>query len=376
MSDVKINYYEVQENTPMWELDEMNKVALPMKLNDGRDVSIEKGKNIWTIEKGKYVKSFGQTRSLKTPSAKKEEFLLLVNGSGILMKDVSLYKDEVDDCGCDGNPIATPTDLNKLNDTEVVEHKELDKESAFVGKTSRFDKSAVAGFIIGLAIGALIMWFSTKEKKKTIIGAIAGGVIGMIIGYFMGRRGTQKLETVQKLDQIEKEAKNPVVETVTQTSSKTNSDNQNFFQLGESYDFSIPYPVYAMTLEGNTFYVASDKDKGKVILKPNTKVKGKLVEVKEPEIFVADPTSKKVVKIKSKKPLPFLDLGNQMYISLSMVEPSSMISPEEAMRYLETGVGLTEEVYVKGRYAGKKFFNLMYMPAHAVIIGKGYGSDI
>jgi hypothetical protein len=373
MSDVKINYYEVQQDTAMWELDEMNKVALPVALKDGKDV---RGKNVWTIEKGKYVKSFGQTRNLKSPSGKKEEFLLLVNGNGILMKDVTLYKDEVDDCGCDGNPIATPTDLNKLNDTEIVEHKEIDKESAYVGKTSKFDKSAIAGFFIGAVIGSLIMWFATKDKKKTIIGAVSGAVLGIVFGYFLGRRGTKKLETVQKLDQIEKEAKNPTVETVNTTSEKTNSDTQNFFQLGESYDFSIPYPVYAMTLENNTFYVASDKDKGKVILKPNSRVKGKLVEVKEPEFFVADPASKKVVKIKSKKPLPFLDLGNQMYIPLSMVDPSSMISPEEAMRFLSTGNGLEEEVYVKGRYAGKRFFNLMYMPTHAVVVGKNYGSGI
>lgn len=120
MNDVKINYYEVQENTPMWEIDEMNKVALPIGLKEGRDV---RGKNVWTVDKGQYVKSFGQTRNLKSTSGKKEEFLLLVNGNGILMKDVALFKDEVDDCGCDGNPIATPTDLSKLNETEAVNIK-------------------------------------------------------------------------------------------------------------------------------------------------------------------------------------------------------------------------------------------------------------
>jgi hypothetical protein len=352
----------------MWELDEMNKVALPIALKDGRDV---KGKNVWTVEKGKYVKSFGQTRNLRTPDNKKEEFILLVSGQGVLMKDVALYKDEVDDCGCDGNPIATPTDMDKLNDTEV-EHKEIDKESAYINKKSGFDKSGIWGFVLGAAIGAAIMWFSTKDKKKTIIGAVAGAVLGMVIGYFIGRRGTKKLETLSKLDEIEKEAANTTIETVQEGEGniKTASEEQGFFQLGESYDFSIPYPVYALTYEGDTFFVATDQTRGKVILKPGTRVKGKLVEVKEPNIFVPDPVSKKVIKIKSKKPLPFLDLGNKMYIPLAMIEPSSMISPEEAMKFLGGGGGLENEVYVKGRYAGKRLFNLMYMPAYAVTLKK------
>ena len=54
-------------------------------------------------------------------------------------------------------------------------------------------------------------------------------------------------------------------------------------------------------------------------------------------------------------------------------QPTSMISPEEAMKYLNGGGGLEDDVYVKGRYAGQRLFNLMYMPAHAVIIGQKYG---
>lgn len=362
MSEVKINYYQVLNNTNLWDIDESNGVALVSKTEQGKK---------WTIDKDKYVKSFGQVRNLKTPDQKKEQFLVLVNGSGILMKEVKLYKDEVDDCGCDGNPIATPTDLSKLDEEEVV-HKEIDKESAYINKKSIFDKSGLAGFFIGALIGTGIVWFSTKDKKKTIIGAISGAVLGMIIGYFIGRRGTKKLETVNNTNDIERKTNNTSVEEV-EPGSKIDSDKQGFFQLGQMYDFTIPYPVYAMILEDNTFFVAKDPNGNKAIIKPK-KVRGKLVEVKEPNIFVADPISKKVVKIQSKKPLPFLDLGNNIFIPLSVVEPASMISTEEAMKFLSGEGGLDEDIYVKGRYTGKKMYNLMYIPNYAVTIKQKFGN--
>ena len=43
MSDVKINYYEILKTTPMWELDDMNKVALPIKLKDDKNISANGG---------------------------------------------------------------------------------------------------------------------------------------------------------------------------------------------------------------------------------------------------------------------------------------------------------------------------------------------
>ena len=375
MSDLKINYYEVLKTTPMWELDEMNKVALPIKKNQDENISLEKGRNVWTVEKGKYVKSFGQTRTLKTPDNTKQEFYLLVNGNGVLVKDTTLFKDEVDDCGCDGNPIALPTEVMKAMEAEEnTEHKEIDKESAYVNKKTGFDKSGIWGFLLGAAIGATIMWMSTKNKKKTIIGAVAGGVLGLIIGYFIGRRGTKKLETMDKLDQIEKAANNTDVPTV-ETGAKSDSDKQGFFQLGQSYDFSIPYPIYALVYEENTFFIAKDpKTKAKAIIKPGGKIKGKLIEVKEPAFFVANPKTKKVDRILSNKPLPYLDLGNSIFIPLAAIEPSSMITPEEAMKFLSGNGGLEDEVYVKGRYAGKRLFNLMYMPAHAVTLKQKIGS--
>lgn len=380
MSDVKINYYEVLKKTPMWEMDEMNKVALPIKMDDDKNVSIEKGKNIWTVDKGQYVKSFGQTRTLKTPDNKKEEFLLLVNGSGILVKDVTLYKDEVDDCGCDGNPIALPTEVMKAMEAENeknnnTEHKPLDKESAYVNKTSKFDKSGLVGFLLGAAIGGGIMWYvSKKDKKKTIIGAVAGAFLGMIIGYFIGRRGTRKMETVKAIEQMEKTTNSAPKTPSAEKEQKPQAEKQEFLQLGQSYDFSIPYPVYAMLYENEAFYVAKDNTGNKMILKPGTKVRGKLVEVKEPQVFVANPATKKVEKIKNNKPLPFLLIGDNLFIPLSVVEPSAAITTEEAMKYLSGAGGLEDEVYVKGRYAGKRLYNLMYLPAYAVILKEKFGA--
>jgi hypothetical protein len=362
MSEVKINYYEVLKNTPMMELDEMNGFAYPIK-ND-------KNKN-WEINKGQYVKSFGTTKALKNTDKEKQTYLILVNGNGVLMNDVTLYKDEVDDCGCDGNPIAKPTDMDKVNEVKPI-HNKLNEESAYINKTSKFDKSGIYGLVIGGVLLGLIVWFKTKDKKKALIGAAAGAFIGMLIGYFIGRRGLKKVETLSKLDQVEREANTKIQQV--EPGASTDSDKQDFFQLGQTYDFSIPYPIYALVYENNSFYIAKDKEGNKAIIKPNGKVRGKLVEVKEPNIFIADASTKKVNKVKSKKPLPFLDLGNNIYIPLAVVEPSSMISTEEAMKYLNGGGGLEEEIYVKGRYSGKRLFNLMYIPAYAVTIKQKFGS--
>ena len=363
----------------MWELDETNKVALPVVMDDNKNVSIEKGKNVWTVDAGQYVKSFGQTRSLKTPDNKKEEFLLLVNGSGVLVSDVKLYKDEVDDCGCDGNPIALPTEVKKAMEAEQAkqdksEHKPLNQESAYINKTSKFDKSGLIGFLIGAVIGATIMWFvSKKDKKKTIIGAVAGAFIGMVIGYFIGRRGTKKLETVKSLDQIEKKTNSQPTTVEKEDNLKPQASKQEFLQLGQTYDFSLPYPVYPMIYQNEAFYVAKDQSGNKMILKSGSKVRGKLVEVKEPQVFVANPATKKVDKIKNKKPLPFLLIGDNMFIPLSVVEPTAAITMEDAMNYINGQGGLQDEVYVKGRYAGKRVYNLMYLPAYAVILKDKFG---
>lgn len=361
-SEAKVNYYEVMQDTAMHELDDANGYAFPVKNEKG---------NKWIVNKGQYVKSFGQLKTLKNTDKVKETYLLLVNGNGVILKDVTLYQDEVDDCGCDMMPIAKPTDLEKLEESKNV-HKPLNKKDAYLNKKGTFDKSGIIGFVLGAAIVGGVLWFKTKDKKKAMIGAIAGAVIGMVIGYLIGRRGTKKIADVKTIEEIEKVAENPEINETTGKEEK-GADEQQFLQLGQEYDFTVPYPIFALVYGDNAFYVARDKDKQQVKINANTSIKGKLVEVKEPELFVLDNKGKKVSKVKNKKPLPFLEIGKNLYVPLAMVDKSSMIAPEEVMSYMDGNDVLNDEIYVKGRYAGKKYFYLMYMPTHDATIRNKYG---
>jgi hypothetical protein len=84
-----------------------------------------------------------------------------------------------------------------------------------------------------------------------------------------------------------------------------------------------------------------------------------------------DADTKKITKVQSKKPLPFIDLGNNLFMPLSAVEQSSIVAPEELKSYLNGEVALDEDIYVKGRYAGKRYYNLMYMPSAEDILRPG-----
>lgn len=364
-NDAKVNYYEVMQDTAMHELDEANGFAFPVKNEKG---------NKWIVNKGQYVKSFGQLKTLKNTDKVKETYLLLVNGNGVILKDVTLYQDEVDDCGCDMMPIAKPTDLEKLEESKSENnvHKPLNKNDAYLNKKGKFDKSGIIGFVLGAAIGGGVLWFKTKDKKKAMIGAIAGAVIGMVIGYLIGRRGTKKIADVNTIDEIEKVATNTEINESTGKEEKE-AETQQFLQLGQEYDFTVPFPIFALVYAENAFYVARDKDKNQVKLNANTSVRGKLVEVKEPELFILDNKGKKVSKVKNKKPLPFLEIGKNLYVPLAMVDKNSMIATEEVMNYMDGQNVLDEEIYVKGRYAGKKYFYLMYMPTHDATIRSKYG---
>lgn len=354
MADVNVNYYEVMQDTAMHDLD--GAYAFPVKSNSG-------GK--WTVNKGQYVKSFGQTKSMKNVDKRNETYLVLVNGNGVILKDVTLYNDEVDDCGCDAMPIATPTDLAKL----TTKHEALDKESAYLNKKSGFDKNGLYGFLAGAAIGSLIGWVATKDKKKTAFIGLACAFVGMVIGYLIGRKGTKKIDTIDTIEDTKKTIGSASIQGSSNDSSK-NSDNQEFFQLGKNYDFTIPAPVFALAYEQDTFFVARGQDGKSVVISAGQVVNGTLVEVKDPQIFVANPKTKKINKVKSKKPLPFIKIGEGLYIPLALVERDSLVSQSEADNYLNGRSELEDDVYVKGRYAGKKQFYLSYAPIHDIAIRK------
>ncbi len=372
MSEVKINYYELIQDANMLELDDSNKVAV--------GIANTNKKGLWVIKSGKLVKSFGQTKRYKTQEGK-QDVLILVNGNGIILNKVKLFKGEVDDCGCDGNPFVQESDIDKMETT--TEHIPINKEQAYVNskgeeKKSRFDKSAIMGLFFGLIMGGLILWFTTKDKKKTLIGAVSGAIIGFIIGYFIGKRGESKKEIIPTLDKITKETDAPAPLVAEDTKSKLDAKKDgksDFFQLGQTYDFNVIQPAYVMTLSNGTFNIAKNNGQ-RVVIKSGVVIKGKLTEVESPELFVVDPKTKQVIKVQSKKPLPFLEINENMYLPLSMVDPSSVISPEEAIRFLNGEPGLLEEeIYVKGRYAGKRLFNLMYSPVHDATIRQMFGKQ-
>lgn len=365
MAEEKVNYYQVMQNTAMHELDEINGIAFPVKNDQGKK---------WIVDKDQYVKSFGQLRSLKNTDKVKETYLILVNGNGVILKDVTLFQDEVDDCGCDMMPIAKPTDMEKLEESKNqagTPHKKYDKESGYVNKKGGFDSAGIIGFILGAVIVGGIVWFKTKDKKKAILSAIGGAVIGMVIGYLIGRRGTKKMATINKLEDTQKLTTNNAINEPT-GKEDAKAENQDFLQLGESYDLVITNPVYAMLYADNTFYVARNKNNEKIKLKPNSIIRGKLVEVKDPEIFVLDTSNKKITKVKNKKPLPFLEIGKDLYIPLALLDKGAAITSDEANQYLNGQNSLEDEIYVKGRYAGKKYFYLMYSPVHNEAITKLY----
>lgn len=355
MSEVKMNYYEVLKDTPVLDYDRTHKVAIPMKSRDNKK---------WMIEKGKYVKSFGNTASAKTQNGK-EDILILVNGNAVKMSDVKLHVDEVDDCGCDGNPIALPTDVAKamMKERKYEDVKFIKQESSFaMPEKPKFDKSAVIGFIIGAVVVGGILWFRTKDKKKAIIGAAAGAFIGMVIGYFIGKRGYKKIATVENVNETEADTSAGIPSQPSSNSPNLDANNQEFLQVGQRYNFSLKMPVYAMTLKDGVMYVAKSSSGQKMMLKPKGHWSGNLVQIDNPQFFIFDADTKKIVKVQSNKPLPFIDLGNNLFAPLSATEQSASITPEELKEYVSGDIMLDEEIYVKGRYAGKRYYNIIYSP--------------
>ena len=364
MSEEKINYYEILKDTQVLDYDRTHKVAIHMKSKDGKK---------WMIEKGKYVKSFGNNASVKTPSGK-ENILVLVNGNAVRMADVKLYIDEVDDCGCDGNPIALPVDIAKamMKEQQYADVEFVKQESSFtMPQKSKFDKSAVIGFLLGAVVVGGIMWFRTKDKKKALIGAAAGAFLGMVIGYFIGKRGEKKISVVNNIAETEMSTNSSAPSQPSSNSQNLNAENQEYIQIGERYDFSLKMPIYAMNLKDGVMYVAKNQAGQKMLLKPKGSWSGNLVQIDNPQFFILDADTKKITKVQSKKPLPFIDLGNNLFMPLSTIEQSSIVTPEELKSYLDSEVALDEDIYVKGRYAGKRYYNLMYIHGSEDILRPG-----
>ena len=91
---------------------------------------------------------------------------------------------------------------------------------------------------------------------------------------------------------------------------------------------------------------------------------GKLVQIEDPSFFIFDQADGKIAQIQSNKPLPFIDLGNNFFVPLAITDATANISADELNQFLDGTAPLTEESYVKGRYAGKRLYNLVYMPTH------------
>jgi hypothetical protein len=204
------------------------------------------------------------------------------------------------------------------------------------------------------------MWFTTHDKVKTVLGIIAGAILGGIIGRFIGRRGENVVDQkVYAPAEIEQEVAG--AEKREEVIQAKDASKEMFLQIGQAYTFfNMPQSVSLLTLKDNAFWVAKDKSGNK--LKTDKSVTGMIVEAQKPVVFVLNPKTKNIEKWKSNKPLPFLEVGENLYIPLALTDSTSVVSEVEVQQYVNGMAGLSEEVYIKGRYAGKRFYYLTYVP--------------
>lgn len=367
MGNILIKYYKVTSPATIYNVDDYNKRVFPKKNNSGKHM---------VVKKGKFLKSLGLVERHRLESGSKPDFLILVNGEAVKLTDVELYQDDVDDCGCDGNPIAKPTDMEKLDgnmgENKFDETENGNKKEGYIG-WKKFDKSQIICAILGAVVFGGIIWMVTKNKTKTIIGIIVGLIIGGVIGRFMGRSGEKKLEEDVDLNDTEQEIDTDGLQYESDTNVKVHSDEQQFLQIGQKYDFKLAQSLRPMAYSNGAFYVAKDKSGEKLIIKSNVKLNGKLVEITSPELFTLNPFSKTIEKNKINKPLPFIEIKKGLYVPLALIEPSSFVSSDEIISYAEGKTPLSDEIYVKGRYAGKRSYFALYMPSNEEAIKIRYG---
>jgi uncharacterized protein YcfJ len=349
MSEFRVKHYSVERNATVYKVDPYYNVAVPIS---------KEGKHTY-IQKGKIIKSLGEQKRLVLQSREKFDFLVLVNGDAVKMDDVKFIKEDDKCCDGDGSQENTEAKYSESDkDKNKMPEKRPDK-SAYLNK-SRFDKGMVTGAIVGAVLLGAVLWFTTGGNKvKTMLGIVAGAILGGVIGRFAGRRGEKTISTTE--ESIEKE----VADTSSATSSATSenergaakpADKELFLQIGETYLFTLAKPSPLLTYD-NGFYIV--KDKGKHSFVSGT-IKAKIVEANEPAMFVLNQATGKIEKKVINKPLPFLEVGKNLFVPMAFVSPTSIITPEEMKGYAAGAVKLDDEIYVKGRYAGKRWYYLTY----------------
>jgi hypothetical protein len=354
MEELRTKTFRVLRNTTAYSADGYYNVAVPKKRGDT-------GKH-QHIPKGTLVKSLGNKKRLMLQSKEKPEFLILTSGDAVKMEDVEPYEEEKDE-----QWVEMPSDEN-------LEEIEKPMERAYVTKRG-VDKGMVWGIIIGAILFGAVTWFVTKSKTKAFFGMVIGGFVGGVVGRFMGRSGEKVISSGEKISSSEIErAAGSLLSASAKTEGLKPAENEPFLQLGKEYLFKLAQPAYVVTMKDGVFYVVTDKNGKRVSLDDKNRIRGMVVEAGSSIVFAYDPAKNRIEKWQSNKPLPLLEVGDNLFVWMALVEPSSVITDEQFNAYVGGTDKLEEEIYIKGRYAGKKQYFLMYMPRLAGEIGNKIGN--
>lgn len=386
MSSIQLKYFEAAKAVTIYHIDAYNGIAYPKENAKGRHLR---------FKEGKIFKGFGQVKRFKLFTGEKVALLLLHTGDAVRADSVRAVtaselaqraqRQEVEH--------NTHHHAHQLWEGEPVEDMADAFESAFAASKDKqgknksetpktehkgglmnnmtLDRNAVIGLIAGAIIGYFITHRFTKDRKKAFIGAIIGAALGGCIAFFIGRSGYSKGKSVG-FDETEAttDAKESDLQ-VKEGEQLDKADGKEHLKLGEVYDFTVVQPTYAMMLGNGTFYVARDMQGKKLALRPKVRYKGKLVHVKQPKLFMVD--GGKVRAVTSRKPIPFLRMEKNLFVPLAATNKSSLISEGELDKFLQNKGKANADIFVKGRYAGKKKYFLLYFPAHESKIRQRFG---
>ena len=352
---VNIKYYSVVSTATIYEPNTYHNYATPKKSKKGKHLN---------IQKGKVLKSFGETKRLKLSTGEKPEFLLLINGDAIKKGAVKLYKANVSDIHAGGSPIVSSDELDKAGkETAIIE------ESGFTGG-KKLDKLAISGLFVGAVVGGGMLWYKTREKNKIFMGIFLGAIIGVVIGLIISKT-TKKKGQNDIVDKIEGESDFDLSKNKPKEGTPTTADAK-FLQTKKEYEFYVPQAVYLSKKVGNVMHIATDKKKNKIQLQPYKKYVGTLETITNPEIFLLDRRKKVIRKGKVTKPIPYFKLGKDIYVPLSAVHDKAIIIEKEVNEFIQNKTNIDDDVYIKGRYGGKRYFNLLYLPQYEERLKKVY----